>query len=156
MQPALGNPNTGSHFTHFIIELKLQISLSHRSPTLLIITFLRWLHSRKPLGCTRTGRRVRIKSHQMIHHHYPSAFFLNLCNRLWVEGVFTLVWSTALIVSIPKPGKDMTQATNHRHSSLTCHICKIMERIVANHFIFVVDERVPQGSIHGESFCTGT
>lgn len=72
-------------------------------------------------------------SYQIISHlHLFASEFLSLCNRIWVVDVFLPALSTALIVPIPKPGNDMTLATNHMPIALTCYTCKIMERMVAN------------------------
>ena len=64
-------------------------------------------------------------------HATASAFLLTLYNQIWVEGVFPPVWLTAYAVPIPKPGKDPSVADNQRPISLTCHTCKLMEKMVA-------------------------
>lgn len=76
-------------------------------------------------------------SYQMIRHLHPSAsaFLLCIYNRVWVENTFPPVWSTATVIPIPKPGKDPSQVENQRPISLTCHSCKIMEKMVASRLI---------------------
>ena len=39
---------------------------------------------------------------------------LNIFNTIWISGDFPSVWRTAIIINIPKPGKDPTNTTNYR------------------------------------------
>ena len=42
------------------------------------------------------------------------SLLLNIFNTIWISGDFPTVWRTAIIINIPKPGKDPTNTTNYR------------------------------------------
>jgi hypothetical protein len=51
-------------------------------------------------------------------------------NKIWSTGNFPEEWRQALVVAIPKPGKDPEQVENYRPIALTSCACKVMERMV--------------------------
>lgn len=55
---------------------------------------------------------------------------LNILNFIWQTGLFPLSWRKAIIIPIPKPGKDQSDPANHRPIALTSCICKTMERMI--------------------------
>ena len=57
-------------------------------------------------------------------------FLLNFYNHLWKKGIFPKEWQHAIIIAIPKPGKDLTNVNNYRPISLTSCLCKVMEKMV--------------------------
>lgn len=57
-------------------------------------------------------------------------FLLAIYNLIWRTGDFPSSWSVAVVLPIPKPGKDHFQATNYRPISLTSCICKVLEKMV--------------------------
>ena len=67
-----------------------------------------------------------------LRHMSESAFtfLLNLFNFIWRTGDFPSSWAVAVVLPIPKPGKDHLQATNYRPISLTSCICKVLEKMV--------------------------
>ena len=68
--------------------------------------------------------------HYKLLKHLPDASFLlllNIFNKIWISGDFPSHWRKALIIPIPKPGKDSTNPTNYRPNALTSCICKTME-----------------------------
>src|SRR5678815_1306876 len=82
-------------------------------------------------------------SYIMLRHIHPSAsaFLLDLYNRIWIESSFPSIWTTAFVIPIPKPGKDLKLADNRRPISLTCHTCKLMEKMVSGRFLPVLESR---------------
>ena len=81
--------------------------------------------------------------HYQILKHLPSdalETLLNIMNEMWRTGKFPEDWHKAVIIPIPKPGKDKTESTNYRPIALTSCICKTMERMIN-------EQGVPQGSI---------
>ena len=71
--------------------------------------------------------------HYQILKHLPSdalETLLNIMNEIWRTGKFPEDWHKAVIIPIPKPGKDKTEATNYRPIALTSCICKTMERMI--------------------------
>ena len=55
---------------------------------------------------------------------------LKVYNQVWESGVFPPSWREALVIPIPKPGKDTTKPENYRPIALTSCLCKTMERMV--------------------------
>lgn len=51
-------------------------------------------------------------------------------NLIWQGNVFPSEWEKAIIVPIPKPGKDHTRPENYRPIALTSTLCKLMEKIL--------------------------
>ena len=48
---------------------------------------------------------------------------LDIYNNIWETGFLSDIWREAIIISIPKPGKDTTNPTNYRPISLTSCLC---------------------------------
>lgn len=57
-------------------------------------------------------------------------FLLALFNQIWITGDFPSIWRVAVVLPIPKPGKDHLHATNYRPISLTSCLCKVLEKMV--------------------------
>lgn len=53
-----------------------------------------------------------------------------LFNEIWTAGSFPKSWQTAIVIPIPKPGKDHSKPCNYRPISLTSNLCKLMEKFV--------------------------
>ena len=53
-----------------------------------------------------------------------------IINETWKSDTFPELWREALIISIPKPGKDNFNPLNYRPIALTSCICKTVERMV--------------------------
>ena len=71
--------------------------------------------------------------HYQLLKHLPSSsllLLLNIFNKIWLSGDFPSDWRKAIIIPIPKPGKDPTNPTNYRPIALTSCICKTMERVI--------------------------
>ena len=58
------------------------------------------------------------------------SFLLEVFNLIWSTGDFPFSWGVAIVLPIPKPGKDHQLATNFRPISLTSCICKLLEKMV--------------------------
>ena len=69
------------------------------------------------------------KIHYQLLKHLPDAFLLllNIFNKICISGDFPSDWRKAIVIQIPKPGKDPTNPTNYRPIALTSCICKTME-----------------------------
>lgn len=75
--------------------------------------------------------------HDDIHYqllgHLPESsleILLDIFNSIWMNGNFPLSWRKAIIIPIPKPGKDHSDPNNYRPIALTSCLCKTMERMV--------------------------
>ncbi|GBN92329.1 putative RNA-directed DNA polymerase from transposon X-element [Araneus ventricosus] len=65
---------------------------------------------------------------------------LILFNRIWLEEYFPVTWRKAVVIPIPKPGKDPQIPTNYRPIALTSCLCKLMERMVNARLVHVLEE----------------
>lgn len=74
-------------------------------------------------------------------HNSASAFFLKLFNRIWREGDFPTEWGKAVIIPVPKEGKDSSQPGNYRPIALTSCVCKLMERMVTTRLSWTLEWR---------------
>ena len=71
--------------------------------------------------------------HYQFLKHLPESglkVLLKVFNQVWESGVFPPSWREALIIPIPKPGKDSKNPNNYRPIALTSCLCKTMERMV--------------------------
>lgn len=57
-------------------------------------------------------------------------FLLGMYNKIWTTETFPQSWRLATIVPIAKPGKDRTRPGNYRPISLTCNLCKLLEKMI--------------------------
>ncbi|GBN20509.1 RNA-directed DNA polymerase from mobile element jockey, partial [Araneus ventricosus] len=64
---------------------------------------------------------------------------LLLFNRIWQERVFPLSWLKAIVVPIPKPGKDKQDPNNYRPIALTSCLSKLLERMVSAQLMHVLE-----------------
>ena len=67
---------------------------------------------------------------------------LDFINDTWKSDTFPESWREALIISIPKPGKDHFNPLNYRHIALTSCICKTVERMVNERLVWYLEENV--------------
>ena len=61
---------------------------------------------------------------------------LDIINETWKSDTFPKSWREALIISIPKPGKDHFIPLNYRPIALTSCICKTVERMVNERLVW--------------------
>ena len=57
-------------------------------------------------------------------------FLLDLFNRIFREGTVPDSWKEAIVIPIPKPGKDAAYPGNYRPISLTSCLCKLLEKMI--------------------------
>ena len=55
---------------------------------------------------------------------------LKVYNHVWESGCFPPSWHEAVVIPIPKPGKDHSDPGNFRPIALTSCLCKTMERMI--------------------------
>ena len=80
--------------------------------------------------------------HYQLLKHLPDAsllLLLNIFNKIWLSGDFPPDWRKAIIIPIPKPGKDPTNPTNYRPIALTSCICKTMERMINRRLVWYLE-----------------
>ena len=68
-----------------------------------------------------------------LRHLGPAAqdALLLLINRSWSSADVPSAWRRAVIIPIPKAGKDLQEVTSYRPISLTSNVAKLTERMVA-------------------------
>ena len=64
----------------------------------------------------------------------------DILNDLWVTGKFPPQWRTAIVIPVPKPNKDHTDATNYRPIALTSCLCKVLERMVNQRLVWYLEK----------------
>ena len=55
---------------------------------------------------------------------------LEIFNIIWTEQIFSDLWRKAIVVPIPKPKKSRFEKESYRPISLTCCLCKTLEKII--------------------------
>ena len=55
---------------------------------------------------------------------------LGIFNHVWKTGILQDSWKEAIVIPIPKPGKDSSNPANYRPIALTSCICKTLERMI--------------------------
>ena len=70
--------------------------------------------------------------YQLLTHLPNSALFvlLKVYNHVWESSCFPPSWREAVVINIPKPGKDRSDPGNFRPIALTSCLCKTMERMI--------------------------
>ena len=51
-------------------------------------------------------------------------------NKFYKYSFFPIQWNTAIVTTIPKPGKDHTNPSKYRQIALTSCLCKTFERLI--------------------------
>ena len=81
--------------------------------------------------------------HYEILRHLPNdtlQILLEIINDIWKSETFPESWREALIISIPKPGKDHFNPINYRPIALTSCICKTVERMVNERLVWYLEK----------------
>ena len=98
---------------------------------------------RRSLRRSKNSSPVVDQIHYQILKHLPTEslqLFLNLINEYWCDGTFPPSWREALIIPIPKPGKDPLRLVNYRPIALTSCLCKVVERMVNERLIWYLEK----------------
>ena len=82
------------------------------------------------------------KIHYQLLKHLPAesiSLLLDIYNYIWRSGNFPTCWSEAIVIPIPKPGKDHSDPNNYRPISLTSCVCKTLERMINDRLIWYLE-----------------
>ena len=82
------------------------------------------------------------KVHYQFLKHLPFtsiSILLNIFNDVWQSGDFPSSWKEALVIPIPKPGKDSSDPNNYRPIALTSCLCKTLERMVNTRLVWFLE-----------------
>ena len=80
--------------------------------------------------------------HYQLLRHLPEVcleVLLVAFNRIWLQGNFPDSWRNAIVIPIPKPGRDPCEAGNQRPISLTSCVCKTMERMINERLVYYLE-----------------
>ena len=80
--------------------------------------------------------------HYQLLKHLPVQslhVLLDIFNRIWETGEFPPSWREAIIIPVPKPGKDHTDPSNYRPIALTSCVCKTMERMINERLVWYLE-----------------
>ena len=81
--------------------------------------------------------------HYKLLKHLPDEtliILLNIINNYWDSQTFPETWKEAILLPIPKPGKDRQNPNNYRPIALTSCICKTVERMVNERLIYFLEK----------------
>ena len=81
--------------------------------------------------------------HYQILKHLPDEtmeILLRIINKHWKDSTFPKSWKEALLLPIPKPGKDHYNPLNYRPIALTSCICKTVERMVNERLVWYLEK----------------
>ena len=65
---------------------------------------------------------------------------LKLYNVIWETGKIPTQWKHAVVLPLPKAGKNPHDPNSYRPISLTSTLCKVMERLVANRLTWYLEK----------------
>ena len=80
--------------------------------------------------------------HYQLLKHIPEEtliLLLSIFNNIWSTGNIPENWKEALVIPIPKPGKDQSDPLNYRPISLTSCLCKTLERMINTRLIWYLE-----------------
>ena len=81
--------------------------------------------------------------YQLLTHRPNSALsvLLKVYNHVWEYGCFPPSWREAVVIPIPKPGKDHSDPGNFRRIALTSCLCKTMERMINTRLMWSLESQ---------------
>ena len=82
--------------------------------------------------------------HYQFLKHLPLkslCLLLYIFNQIWVTQEYPNMWKIALVIPIPKPGKNHSDPKNYRPIALTSCICKTLERMVNNRLVWYLESK---------------
>ena len=77
--------------------------------------------------------------HSQLLTHLPNSalsVLLKVYNHMWESGCFPPSLCEAVVIPIPKPGKDHSDPSNFRPIALTSCLCKTIERMINAHLMW--------------------
>ena len=80
--------------------------------------------------------------HYQILKHLPTTtlqILLDIYNCIWTTGVFPESWREALVIPIPKQGKQPSDPNSYRPIALTSCVCKVLERMINNRLVWFLE-----------------
>lgn len=66
---------------------------------------------------------------------------LKIYNLILTKRIFPTAWTNSIIIPIPKQGKSKSDPETYRPISLTCSMCKVLEKIINNRLMWHMESR---------------
>jgi len=82
--------------------------------------------------------------HYQLLTHLPNSalsVLLKVYNHIWESGCFPPLWHEAVVIPIPKPGKNHSDPGNFRPIALISCLCKMMERMINVRLIWSLESQ---------------
>ena len=81
-------------------------------------------------------------TYSMIRHldSESLSFRLGLFSSMWSDGYVPPSWKSAIVIPIPKPGKDVSFPLNYRPITLTVCMMKVFEKMVNTRLIWFLEK----------------
>ena len=91
--------------------------------------------------CGNTAAGEDRVTYNMIRKSHESSkeFLIAIMNKIYDSGTYPSQWQSSIVLSFPKPGKELTKEENYRPISLTSCIGKIMEKIINTRLTIVLE-----------------
>ena len=79
--------------------------------------------------------------YEFLRHSPPKSlnYLLSAFNKIWQNGTFPESWKMAIIIPMPKSGKNNLYASNYRPIALRSCLCKMMERMVNRRLVWFIE-----------------
>ena len=126
-------------YKNYIEDIPLDFSSNNQEPYNLLFSI-------DELEGALSKSRDTAVGHDLVHYqmikHMPACalrVLLRLYNCIWVAGQLPEAWKKAIVIPIPKPGKDTSNPVNYRPIALTSCLCKILERMVNSRLIWYLE-----------------
>lgn len=68
-------------------------------------------------------------------------YLLGIYNSIYIYNKFPLAWKTATILPIHKQGKSKTNISSYRPISLTCTMCKLLEKVISRRLTWCLERK---------------
>ena len=80
--------------------------------------------------------------HYQFLKHFPlrSRESLRIFDQIWHTGILPDSWKEAIVIPIPKPGKDSINPANYHPIAFTSCICKTMEGMVNDRLVWFLQK----------------
>ena len=81
--------------------------------------------------------------HDKVHYQVPLtslSVLLDIFNDIQQSGDFPSSWQEALVIPIPKPGKDASDPADYHPIALTSCLCKTLERMVNDRLVWFLEK----------------
>ena len=88
--------------------------------------------------CNDSAAGLDCIHYQLLTHLPEESLYvlLKAFNHIWMTGSFPSSWREAIVIPIPKQGRDPSNPGDYRPIALTSCLCKTMERLVNTRLVW--------------------